>query len=304
MGDRPPSGVQHEIARGSHRAIVTEVGATLRNFSVDDVDVLDGFSADEVSPAGRGQVLAPWPNRLDQGRYTFEGIQGRAALDEPERQNAIHGLVRWHPWRVMARSDESIELGYTLAPQPGYPWFLDLGLEYRLTDQGIEVSIHVENASATPAPFGVGFHPYLTIGRPVDRAVVSIPAARRVVTDDRGLPTGTEPVAGTSFDYTSPRPVGSMRLDTCYTGLHRDDDGCVRARVGTPDGDREATIWADDRFRYLMVYTGDTVEPVSRRRGGIAVEPMTCPPNAFATGSDVERLIPGDPWRARWGISV
>lgn len=304
VGVRSPSGEQHEIVCGPHRAIVTEVGATLRHYSVNDVEILDGFGADEVSPAGRGQVLAPWPNRLDRGEYTFDVVRGQAALNEPEHRNAIHGLVRWLPWGVASRSSEAIELGCTLAPQPGYPWFLELGVEYRLTAEGLEVSIQAQNTSTSPAPFGIGFHPYLAMGGPIDEAMMSIPASTRLVTDERGLPTGDEPVTGTAFDYTSSRSIGTMKLDTCYAQMIRSDDGLVRARVSAPERDRDTTIWADERFPYLMVYTGDTLEPPPRRRCGIAVEPMTCPPNAFATGSDVVRLIPGEAWRARWGIDV
>ena len=128
----PPSGAQHEIRHGSHRAIVTEVGATLRHYSVEDADIVDGFGVDEWSPSGRGQVLAPWPNRLDGGKYRFEGRDGQAALDEPELQNAIHGLVRWLPWRTASKSADGVELTCVLHPQPGYPWRLDLQVGYRL----------------------------------------------------------------------------------------------------------------------------------------------------------------------------
>ena len=82
--DLPPSGEQFEIEAGSFRAVLTEVGATLRTFDAGGVEVLDGFSATESSSAGRGQILAPWPNRLQDGRYSFEGVEGRAPLNEPQ----------------------------------------------------------------------------------------------------------------------------------------------------------------------------------------------------------------------------
>jgi Galactose mutarotase and related enzymes len=137
----PPSGAQHEIRHGSHRAIVTEVGATLRHYSVEDADIIDGFGVEEWSPSGRGQVLAPWPNRLDGGKYRFEGRDGRAALDEPELRNAIHGLVRWLPWRTASKSADGVELTCVLHPQPGYPWRLDLQVGYRLDGTGLTVSV-------------------------------------------------------------------------------------------------------------------------------------------------------------------
>jgi aldose 1-epimerase len=298
----PPSGDQHELRSGDHVAVVTEVGATLRAYSVGGIDVLDGFEEDERSSAGRGQVLAPWPNRLDAGRYRFGERDAQAALDEPERNNAIHGLVRWLPFRTTSRIDAAVELSFVLHPQPGYPWSLDLRIGYQLVDGGLEVSFRARNRSDAPAPFGIGFHPYLTTGMPIDGTQLRIPAERRLLTDDRGLPTGSEPVAGTAFDFTTPKAVGTMRLDTCYTDLMRDPDGSARVEIVAPEGDRRVTLWADGSFRYVMVYTGDTVEPASRRRGSVAVEPMSCPPNALRTGSDVISIAPGAAVEGRWGV--
>jgi aldose 1-epimerase len=297
----PPTGEQHELRFGDHVAVVTEVGATLRTYSMGGLDVLDGFGLDEQASAGRGQVLAPWPNRLDGGRYAFEGIEGRAAIDEPERGNAIHGLVRWLPWSSDSRSEDAVTLSTVVFPQPAYPWRLGLDLEYRLAADGLTVLASATNASDVPAPFGIGFHPYLTVGTSVDGALLSLPAPRRLATDERALPVGEEEVAGTAFDFRSAREVGSTQLDTCFTGLTRDADGRVRARVGA--GDRVVDLWADQGFGYLQVYTGDTLEPASRRRQAIAIEPMTCPPNAFATGTDLIALAPGATWSGRWGIA-
>jgi aldose 1-epimerase len=300
----PPSGEQHEIRHGDHVVVVTEVGATLRAYSAGGLDVLDGFTVDEPSSAGRGQVLAPWPNRLDGGRYTFRGREARAAIDEPELANAIHGLVRWLPWLLASKSDEAVALECVLHPQPGYPWRLQLGLEYRLAGDGLEVVARATNASLEAAPFGIGFHPYLTMGIPVDDVRLKIPATRTLTTDDRALPVGEEDVAETEFDFTLGRPVGATRLDTCFTGLARGSDGRSRARLESTDGERGLEVWADEAFGYLQVYTGDTLQPASRRRQAVAIEPMTCPPNAFASGVDVIRLEPGASWSGAWGIAL
>jgi len=301
----PPSGTQHEIRHADQVAVVTEVGATLRAYSVGGLDVLDGFSVDEPSSAGRGQVLAPWPNRLEGGRYEFDGRRGAAPIDEPELGNAIHGLVRWLPWLLASKTDEAVALGCVLHPQPAYPWRLELGLEYRLVKDGLEIVARATNASAEAAPFGIGFHPYLTVGIPVDDVRLTIPASRRLTTDDRALPVGEEDVAGTEFDFTVGRPVGAAtRLDTCFTGLARGSDGRSRARLESADGESGVEVWADDAFGYLQVYTGDTLEPASRRRQAVAIEPMTCPPNAFASGVDVIRLEPGASWSGAWGIAL
>ncbi len=172
----PPSGEQHVLERGRHRMVVTEVGATLRSYSVAGTDVLDGFDPGEMSSAGRGQILAPWPNRLEDGSYRFGDRDGRAALDEPERGNAIHGLVRWLPWRSVSKSDDELVLGCDLVPQPAYPWRLELEVAYQATDQGLSVRTRARNLSDEAAPFGIGFHPYLTVGTErIDAAHLRIP---------------------------------------------------------------------------------------------------------------------------------
>ena len=298
----PQSGAQYEIRHGAQRAIVTEVGATLRHYAVGDADIIDGFGLEEWSPSGRGQVLAPWPNRLDRGQYRFEDRAGQAALDEPGSQNAIHGLVRWLPWQIASKSADAVVLTCALPPQPGYPWRLDLEVGYSLDATGLTVCFRARNASRVPAPFGIGFHPYVTVGATIDDALLRIPANRCLVMDDRGLPIGDAPVAGSERDFTQPRSIGSIRLDTGYTDLVRDADGLARASVARPGEGRCVVLWADASFRYLMVYTGDTIEAVPRRRRAIAIEPMTCPPNALRSGIDLLTVEPGQVVEGRWGL--
>ena len=296
-----PSGEQFELRHGGQHAVVTGVGATLRSYTVDGRPVLDGFGLDEMATAGSGQVLAPWPNRLADGRYSFEGRDGQAALDEPEKGNAVHGLVRWQPWTAGLRTDDAVELTCTVSAQPAYPWSVRLRIGYRLDGSGLVVSSEATNVGDAPAPFGLGFHPYLTAGTPtVDTTRLRVPARRRLTTDDRGLPTGDEPVDGTPFDFTEPRPVGSTQLDTCFTDLVPGPDGRTTVELAGPD--RAVGLWMEGDYRYVMVFTGDTRAPDARRRS-VAVEPMTCPPNALRSGTDLIRLAPGASWTGTWGIT-
>jgi aldose 1-epimerase len=299
-----PTGAQHEIAFGDQRAVITEVGATLRSYEAGGAAVIDGFGADESSAAGRGQVLAPWPNRLEDGTYSFGGVDAGAALDEPERRNAIHGLLRWRPWTLDIRTDEAVSLRCLLHPQPGYPWSVDVGVRYSLGPGGLVVDADATNRSDATAPFGMGFHPYVTVGTGrIDDAHLTVPAGEHLAADDRGLPTGRHAVIGSELDFMAARPLGSTRLDTAFTSLARDPDDRATAILVRPDGGRMVRVWVDSAFPYLMVYTGDTLEPAERRRGGIAIEPMTCPPNAFRTGDDLIELEPGATWSGSWGIS-
>jgi aldose 1-epimerase len=299
----PPSGDQHVIALGDQHVTIAEVGATLRRYTVGERHVIDGFADDEMASAGRGQVLAPWPNRLEDGSYTFDGVIGSAPLDEPAANNAIHGLVRWLPWQLEDRTDRSVGLGTILRPQPAYPWWLELRLDYELTRAGLAIMCTARNASALPAPFGLGFHPYLAVAtEAIDDALLAIPAERWIATDDRGLPVEERPVAESDVDFRLEAAIGSRRLDTAFTELRRNADGRCHMTLRSSDG-TAVSVWMDEGFRYVQVYTGDTIEPVERRRRGIAIEPMTCPANAFRSGVDLIRLEPGATWRASWGIS-
>jgi galactose mutarotase-like enzyme len=299
-----PTGQQWRIGHGGQEVVVCEVGATLRAYTLKERPVIDGFGPDEWSHSGRGQVLAPWPNRLADGRYEFNGVRAQAALDEPERHNAIHGLVRWMPWTVQTRHQNQLSLRLQLHPSPGYPFSLLLEIEYHVGRDGLSVTTKAQSLDEGSIPFGLGFHPYLTAGsETVDGAILQVPARHTLDLDDRGLPTGAlTPVEGTDRDFTAARFVGPAVLDTAYTSLERDDEGRAWASLDAPGGAAGAALWVDPGFPYLMVYTGDTLPEIPRRRRAVAIEPMTCPPNALRTGKDVIDLQPDQEWSALWGI--
>jgi aldose 1-epimerase len=190
-----------------------------------------------------------------------------------------------------------------LRPSPGYPFSLRLALEYRLGRDGLTVMADAENLGNNNLPFGLGFHPYLTVGTAVvDEARLQVPASRRLVTDERGLPVGMAAVTSTSFDFSSGRPIGSTRLDTAYAGLTRDRAGRACIDLDNPADGRGVTLWLNERFNYVMVYTGDTLPEATRRRS-VALEPMTCPPDALRTGTDLVVLPPAGRWSGSWGIT-
>lgn len=296
-----PSGKQVEIRHGGQRAVVVEQGGGLRAYDVDGVPVLDGYGAGEMVSGGRGQVLVPWPNRLHGGGYTWEGQEHVVPIDEPDTGSALHGLVRWRSWHPVDQVPSGVTMTLRLLPLPGYPFALDLAVRYDLDDDGLTVTTSGRNVGNEVAPYGQGAHPYLTVGTPtVDDAVLRIPADTWLETDEQQIPTGRQPVAGGPLDFRSPRRIGDARLDHGFTDLHRGSDG--RAQVELSAGDRSVVLWMDDGYRYVQVFTGDALPQVERRRLALAVEPMTCPPDAFRTGVDVLRLEPGDTVTRQWGI--
>jgi aldose 1-epimerase len=297
-----PSGEQVEISFSGQRAVVVEVGGGLRSYSAAGRDILDGYGVDEQSASGRGQVLVPWPNRLEDGSYEFDGRNHQLALTEPEHSNAIHGLVRWASWRIGEREAHRVVMEHVIHPQPGYPFTLFLGIEYALSKGGLSVRTTARNLGPDACPYGCGQHPYLTLGTPtVDTIELRAPSRRVLTSDERDLPTGSEPVDGTEYDFRVARAIGATKLDNAFTDLARDEDGRARLAIRDPDGGAEVTLWVDESYGYLMLFTGDTRPDVNRR--SLAVEPMTCPPNAFRNGDSLIRLEPNDSTTAAWGIT-
>ena len=298
MNPPPPSGHQYRIASGDQEATVVEVGGGLRTYTVAGDPVLDGYEVDEMAGGGRGQHLIPWPNRIRDGQYRFEDEDLQLALTEPGRHNASHGLVRWSSWRPALEEVDRLVMVLDLHPQPGYPFSLGLSVEYRLGAGGLSVATTATNRGDRACPYGVGAHPYLTVGTDlVDAARLHVPAQTRLEVDDRGIPTGSTAVDGTAYDFRTARPIGDAVLDTAYTDLTSND-----AVLVAPDG-RQATVWWDSSYRWLMVFTGDTLDP-GRRRTGVALEPMTCAPNAFVTGAGLRVLQPEQSWTTTWGIAA
>lgn len=300
-----PTGVQYEIRHGEQRAVVTEVGAALRAYEVRGRAFVDGFEAEEIPTGGRGQVLIPWPNRIASGSYEFGGARQQLAIGEVRNLNASHGLVRSANFVVIARDQAGVTLGFILHPQSGYPFALAIELDYRLDDAGLHVTTSVRNVGTTALPFGVGFHPYFTVGTPlIDETTFTLPAATALTTDEQMIPTGRESVDATPLDFRTPRLIGDTILDTCFTDLARDAAGATRIVLAGPDGAPTLTLALDKAFGFVQVYSGNNLPDPAMRRRGLAIEPMTCPANAFNSGEGLIVLEPGERFAATWSLSV
>ena len=300
-----PSGEQWTIRHGDHEAVVVEVGGGLRTYTYRGRDVLAGYARDAQCSAGRGQLLMPWPNRIRDGRYVFSGQSRQLALTEPDRGNAIHGLVRWAIWSVLAQTQDTISVGCRLRPQQGWGWSLDLSVTYALTDEGLTVTPRARNVGPGGAPFGFGAHPYLSVGEDrVSEVRLGVPAGSLLEVDERLLPMGVVPVDGTDRDFRAPRLLGETALDTAFTNVAADVDGRWRVTLAHPRTDRAVTVWADAAaYPWLQVFTGGSMPPGAPGTGGIAVEPMTCAPDAFNSGEGLLVLEPEQEFAAPWGVT-
>jgi aldose 1-epimerase len=291
----PPTGRQHRLRCGQDEVVVCEVGATIRHWRSQGHQVLMGFDEARVPTGGRGQVLAPWPNRVEDGRYQWKGTWHQLPIDEPDRMTAIHGLLRWSRFEVVQEREDSVRLGAWCPPRPAWPFSLWLEVTFSIQKGSLHVEADAENVGDAPLPFGIGFHPYFALGEDVARVRLRLPASHRLSLDDRGLPNGTTELEARWQNASE--PIGTEVLDTCVGPLEHDDAGVATAELSGPDG--ILVLEVGSTFRWLQAFSADTLPKPDHRRA-VAVEPMSCPPNALRTGTDLVHLDPGQRWNGWW----
>lgn len=295
-----PSGRQFEITHGDQRATIVEVGGGVREYVSGERDVLQPYPVDRIRDGANGALLAPWPNRLADGRHSWDGADHQVDITEPGTFTAIHGFLLWRPWSAVDRGATWVTMAARLHPMPAYPFAIDLRVTYQLGDEGLEVTTTATNVGERAAPYGVGQHPYLSSGHGlIDDCELRLGASTRIVTDERLLPVDTEPVTGTDVDFRTPQRLGGLQIDHAFTDLDRDEQGRAWAGLRGADG-ATAQLWVDEHYPFIQLFTGDTLAP-GRRRRGLGVEPMSMAPNALGTGEGVIRLEPGAEHTARWG---
>jgi aldose 1-epimerase len=297
----PVSGHQYTLSAGGYTAEIASVGASVRRLRFEGRDLVVPYEESEVRPFFRGALLAPWPNRVVDARYTFGGKENFLAMTEPNRGHALHGLLAWQDWVAEEHTKSSVRLRAEVVPQDGYPFRLLIRVDYVLDDGGLSTTVTATNTGPSPAPYGTAPHPYLVGGTGrVDEWTLSLPADSVLnVTEDRLIPTTLDPVHP-EFDFRAPRSVGTTFIDHAFTDLAYDADGRVTVGVTGTDG-RGAGITFGRDCPWVQVHTADQPDPAVSRIG-MAVEPMTCPPDAFNSGTDLVVLAPGSSHEARWRI--
>jgi aldose 1-epimerase len=313
VNDALASGRQFELRHGRYAACVASIGASLRVLRFDDRDLVVPFDADVVRPYYRGATLAPWPNRVVDGRYRFAATDHQLALTEPSRGHALHGLVVWLDFEPIHIAADALALAATVQPQAGYPWRLRIETSFALAADGLTQRVTATNLGPTPAPVGLGPHPYLRAGSdPLDDWTLELPADRVLDVDSRLAPVSLVHVESHAhrFDFRRPRRIGAVEIDHAYTGLARGADGIATVRLTAGDGNGVQIDW-DTACGWVQIHTADL--PGGPRtpghRCGLAVEPMTCAPDAFNAAryehdAGLAIVEPGDVLSASWTLSA
>ena len=297
----PPSGTQYELKFGNQKATITEIGAMVREYQVDGRDVFVPFSVTEAAPVYNAAVLAPWPNRLGNGSYDFEGYHGQLPVNEIDRLTALHGLVCWVHWELISKTDNEVTLQYDLPAQRGWPYQLRLTVTYKLDENGLNVEFKVANIGNKTAPFGVGFHPWLSSGGAnLDDCAVKLDAKQHIIANERLLPTGVEPVSG-DYDLLAPKKLKGLDLDDAWVEPTYDENGKSWAILACPDGLAPA-VWMKSPLNTWQVCSANHIK--NYERFGLAAEPMTCAADAFNTGNNLITLSPGAATTVNWGATL
>jgi aldose 1-epimerase len=279
------NGTVIHLAAGEYEATVVSVGAGLARLAWGGTDLVLPFDVDRIPPAYQGKTLIPWPNRIADGRYDFGGVTHELPVNEHATGTSLHGLACWQDWEVATAGPEEARFTCVLVPRYGYPFHLRSEVTYRLTaTAGLEVTIESTNIGTTPAPYGSSTHPYLTCGlAPVDECTLECPAGRVILTDERLLPRDLVPVEAVGMDFRAARLLGDQQVDHAFGDLPPDGWQVTLAHPGSG-----VTSRLSAREPWLQIYSGELLG-----RRGAAVEPMTCPPDAFNSGTDLVVLEPG-----------
>jgi aldose 1-epimerase len=301
----PLSGIQYRLSAADYTATIASVGGSLRELTWRGRNLIVPFAPDEVRPAFRGAILAPWPNRIVDGTYRFNGSQHELALTEPARRHALHGLVTWLQFEPVVRTESSLSLAATVQPQSGYPFRLEVVVAFNISELGLSITLAATNTGGEPAPYGASIHPYLVAGPGrVDDWYLELPADSVLrVTTDRLIPQDLVSVTELAgrLDFRRARQIGESFIDHAFTGLQSGPDESFSARLTGADGAGVAMFWTAE-CPWVQVHTADRPESETSRIG-LAIEPMTCPPDAFNSGTNLVVLDSGGSNTTSWRLA-
>lgn len=277
----------HDISAGNWVATVDSVGASLvglrdGNFHLIEPHTKPGLYA--------GSVLAPWPNRLKDGRYYYKGREYATPINELPRNNAIHGLTTDVSWSVIRRTQSSISLTYELNSPEYYPGILSLTTHYKLSKSACEIKIEAINIGKYPAPYGVSIHTYFIVGKSQknDQLFLTLPCSQYMEVDKkRLLPLEIYSVEDTEYNFLSSRLISNLCIDHAF----KYSTTYPKSVVLKDQTGAGVALHFDKETRWIQVHTSDRNKALDSRMA-LAIEPMTCPPDAFNSGLDLIDLDP------------
>ena len=290
-----------ESSTGSS-AVISPVGAALMALTLSGNKVIE-----RVAP-GRpelyaGVVMAPWSGRIEGGKWIdAEGAQRLFDVNEPARNNALHGLVYDKEFEVKKSTASSVELVIEITPTNGYPHALRLAVSYELEDGELYASFAVKNLSNTKAVFGIGFHPYFSTAWADAPLELQVGAESVLELNENMIATGKAKVSDANKDLRAGKALSEVKLDDDFTDLEF-VHGIATTKLVTASG-AGLEVWQEDAFKHTVIYTPEEFPTQSGSIKAIAIEPCSSAVNAFNSKQDLIALAPGETRSGSWGIRL
>lgn len=289
----------YRISAGDIVAEIHPVGASLVGLHRGGTSLMAPWDPTTALGRYQGSIIAPWPNRVGDGHYTFKGGEYFLPVNETSRNNALHGFTAEKSWHVGGRSENRISFSLHLEASKGYPWSVELDATYRAEPDRLTVSLLARNSSDNPAPFGAGFHPYFALpGAKRPEWLLVVEADEVIIPDsDRLLPLSHQSVAGSTFDFRHGRLLGNRVLDHAFgpniSGAH--------ATIRAANSATSIHVSGDAYSPWMQIHNPQGHGPFAN---SLVVEPTTCPPNAFQTGVGLTELEPSGVMETFWEILI
>lgn len=278
-----------EINLGNFKAKINTYGASLISLSNNEFNLIESNTREGLYA---GSVLAPWPNRIKDGRYSFNDEMFELPINEKSKNNALHGLVAHSDWQPVSSSGSSITLEHILDMPKIYPGKLKLQIKYEFIDNYLEIKIDALNIGNKKAPYGVSIHTYFVAGQNLknNQLFLQLPSSEFMQVDlERLLPLGIEKVDSTEFDFRILKQISNLFIDHAFKA---DTDLPPRVRL-INESKLGVELEFDESTKWIQVHTADR-DGKEDARMAIAIEPMSCPPDAFNSALDLITLEPNE----------
>ena len=291
------------ISMGEYEANIRLDGGGLSKLTYRNRNLVEPYSSETSAKYFGGALLAPWPNRVRDGHYKIGETEYQLPINERNRNNALHGLIDNLEWFVHTRSDSELELETTLEESAAYPSSLQMKVRYRLSERGLEWRLGAKNIGEKQVPYGASIHPYLVAdsGTKVNDWFLQLPAEEVLKVElERLLPIELRRVDREELDFREKSLIDAREIDHAFKVAESPSERKIEVTGPTGEGVR---ICFDSASRWIQIHTADR-DGDSSGRSCLAVEPMSCPPDAFNSGTDLVMLSPGEEHLMNWSIEA
>jgi aldose 1-epimerase len=292
----------YALSFAGYSATIRSLGGALSSLEYLERPLVEAFNWNEERALYQGNNLAPWPNRIRDGRYEIGLRTFQLPITEAHRNNALHGLINSIEWQLVEKTDQRVILETLLLESEYYPSSLKFSVVYELDSIGLNWKLVAENVGNDLAPYGASIHPYL-IGDPkstVNEWTLFLPCKKYLKVDSkRLLPTGLDSCEG-DFAFQLPRIIGSLSIDHAFRIDPDNKNQRIEVRAPSNFG-----VWMeyDKNSKWIQIHTADRDDGPGTR-GCLAVEPMTCPADAFNSRVDLLWIRPGHSHSMQWQIGA